>query len=1132
MRQLDQRYSLGPCIGRGGVGEVYQGWQQALDRPVAIKLLRKELTRSPGAVARFEREARTTSLLNHPNVVTVIDVGEAEDGRRFVAMELLEGETLGTLLDRAGRLSPDRALAIASQIARGMGAGQGVGLVHRDLKPDNIFILDQDHVKILDFGLATLLDEPREADDAGTAAPPRREPRSLTPVPERPARTQADPTPLIEPTADFLPLDPGETDDHALGPRSEEETTRAARVRADLARSRLTRPGALMGTPRYMAPEQVLGWAVDHRSDLYAFGVIFFEMLVGRTPFSGPGPRDFMRQHLHVPAPDLSTLVEGVPPAMVRIVRKLLQKSPSDRFSDWAALSEALRQLTAARTPGSLLAGVGVERDDPLPAAPFRFLHPFTSATRAIFFGRDGDARRFRSTWEHADRPAIVLLSGASGVGKTSFLSARVVPGLEDTGHTVVVVRGTARPLEQLTQTLERRLERLGAPRPGRPLPSLLDALVEVERRPVAVALDQVEEVFTQGAADAAQLLQAGLASVLAGGDGSVRFILSLREDYLGAVLRALHTLPLDSISRTLPLRPLESADIREALEGPGRPGLPVEYVPFRYEDGLLDEIVADLLSDQAGETSPRIQAVGSRLWEMMRDEGDGQVIRRDHYRQRLGGARGILARVLDEAVGGLGETDQGLAKEMLRALTHLPGSPTSRPAPESELVGNAVNPERRRAVLRDLEDRWRIIHGFLDARWPGERTYRVAHEALIFRIQQYGEEGTGRNRARQLFHQGYNLWLQGGKNDDDLLPEQHFEEVRREVEDLVLRSAEEREFYDRSRTVYDDSFVQRHVAERRRALWNALQMVILPTFVLASGFLLGQLATGYIAMETLWVRTLSALNAPKADHRAAVLRAADLRGAYLHEANLNRADLREADLTGAHLEAATLRRVRATGARFDKANLRGAQLSAQRLWDASFREADLRRASLEVDHQGADFTLALFDRTTTWGEDGPPPLAVGPGGRAAGLRAPGTALTKLDLGRIDLSEAQLTAAIFDHSVLAEAQLPGANLEAASFVGTQLDGADLSGARLRRAVLEGAQLARADLQDADLQEANLQGAILTEARLDGAQLCGTDLRDTDLTRASAIGATVCDETLWPETGPLDTEPPRRRRRRR
>ncbi|CAN0458704.1 unnamed protein product, partial [Ectocarpus fasciculatus] len=160
------------------------------------------------------------------------------------------------------------------------------------------------------------------------------------------------------------------------------------------------------------------------------------------------------------------------------------------------------------------------------------------------------------------------------------------------------------------------------------------------------------------------------------------------------------------------------------------------------------------------------------------------------------GGARGILARLLDEAISDLELADQGVVKELLRALTHLPGSQTSRPAPESELIGHADR-DRRVAVLRRLENRWRVIQGFTDPRWPLERTYRITHEALVARIQQYGEEGSARDRARQIFHHGLTLWLQGGKSGEDLLPEHHFDAVQRHIEDLVLRTPDERQFYE-----------------------------------------------------------------------------------------------------------------------------------------------------------------------------------------------------------------------------------------------------------------------------------------------------------------------------------------------
>ncbi len=1093
MRALTERYSIRRRIGQGGVGEVYEGWQHRLERPVAIKLLRKELTANAAAVARFKREARTTCLLRHPNVVTVIDVGTAMDGRHFVVMELLEGENLAALLERRGALPQEEALDIAWQVVRGMGAGQGVGLVHRDLKPENIFVLESQHVKVLDFGLATLLALGGEDEGRAAADPPL----DGLDLPEGPS------------LADLGPLDLDEAP-----PLAGASTSPGPLDQLDLPTDRLTRPGALMGTPRYMAPEQVLGWALDPRADLYSFGVILFEMLAGRTPFEGPRPRDFLIQHRQTPPPRLDSLVADLPPGLSELVGKLLEKSPSDRFSDWEELAAALRRLAAPTRPGQ---GGALAPRPAAPDQPYRFLNPFTASSGTIFFGRDADARLFQELWLHPDEPPLIVLTGASGVGKTSFLAARVVPWLVETGHHVLRVRGSAQPLEQLAHQVARLLGRPA--REAAALSTLVDELLRQDPAPIAIVLDQLEEVFTSGSAADALGLKAGLSEVLAGGHSRVRCLLSMREDYLGAVLRALHPLPVDLLARTLPLRALESDDIRAALVGPGRPGLAVSYRPFSFEPGLVEEIVADLLADTGGEVAPRIQLVGARLWEMVHQEPDPIVIRRHHYRDGLGGARGILARMLDEAIAGLSTEDQGVAKELLRALTHLPGSATSRPAPESELVLYTGDAARRPAVLRQLEDRWRVVHGYSDARWPGERVYRIAHEALIRRIRDYGEEGSERNRARQVFHQGISLWIKGGQQDDDLLTDSHFDVVQRHIADLVLRTAEERRFYEASQARHNEGWLRRRMEERNQTWRRQIQLTLVPATLLLMGLLLGQAMAGFVTLRVVGVRAMSAVHLPNAPLQDARLREARLAGVSLPGADLRGADLTQADLSGAHLARANLSGAHLAGANLSGADLKGATLQSDRMWETSLARSDLRKARLEGDLSGADLRGAVFDFGTQWPEGGPPVGAIGPGGSVEGLDARGQELEGLDLvglkaAGIDLSEARLTG-----SSLFDADLQGARLD-----GAMLDRADLSRARLTGASLQGAQLNGCQARNADFGKARLQGASLREAdlrhaRFVDADLSGADLSGATLDGADWTGATDDAGTRWPAAGP-------------
>jgi eukaryotic-like serine/threonine-protein kinase len=292
-------YQILEKIGEGGMGVVYKARDTHLDRLVALKVLPADKVSDPARRRRFVQEAKAASALNHPNIVTIHEVA-ASAGIHFIAMEFIEGRTLDQLIGRHG-LPPEQVLLYAVPIAGALARAHEAGIVHRDLKPQNIMVRDDGLVKLLDFGLAKLAEAESAATSGKTVGQPAR--GRL-----RSASKLADPQ------------------------RSHQSV------------SALTEPSRIMGTPGFMAPEQIEGRKVDGRADLFAFGAVLYHALSGRRPFSRPtADRTFAAILRDEPAP-----LENVRPAFAAIVARCLKKDPEDRFQTATELQAALRNLATS----------------------------------------------------------------------------------------------------------------------------------------------------------------------------------------------------------------------------------------------------------------------------------------------------------------------------------------------------------------------------------------------------------------------------------------------------------------------------------------------------------------------------------------------------------------------------------------------------------------------------------------------------------------------------------------------------------------------------------------------------------------------------------------------------------------
>src|ERR687883_726081 len=265
------RFRIECEIGKGGMGTVYRAKHLGLERPVAVKIIKPEYAFDPDVADRFMREARTMARLRHPNAAMIFDAGNLPDGRHFIVMEFVEGETLSQALAREGRFAASKAVNIATQICDVLEEAHRLGIVHRDLKPSNI-LLGKRGVCVLDFGVAKVLASSAES------------------------------------TATYAS----------------------------------TGSGQLIGTPRYMSPEQCLGQRVGARSDLYSLGVLLYEMLAGRPPFTDPLASAVLVKQATAPPPPLPKLREDIPRPLAAAIHKLLAKRPEDRPQNAQAAQKLL----------------------------------------------------------------------------------------------------------------------------------------------------------------------------------------------------------------------------------------------------------------------------------------------------------------------------------------------------------------------------------------------------------------------------------------------------------------------------------------------------------------------------------------------------------------------------------------------------------------------------------------------------------------------------------------------------------------------------------------------------------------------------------------------------------------------
>ncbi|ATB28762.1 protein kinase domain-containing protein [Melittangium boletus] len=703
-----QHYELIRELGSGGMGTVFLARDVRLGRRVAIKFLH---TQDTDLTQRFILEARATARCSHENIVIIYEVGEYEDSP-FMVLEFLQGQPLTKVLGNQ-RLPPARAVELMVPVVKALACAHEQGIVHRDLKPENIVVTDTGGIKVLDFGIAKLLQgaEPSEG------AAPNGQPQLHAP---------------------------------ALGGGSDS--------------ANLTRSGAIMGTMAYMSPEQWgIGVPIDHRTDIWAVGIMLFRMLCGKHPLDPlRGPQLMVTGMLDEPMPRLLQMAPDVPPDLAAVVDRCLLKNKDERFPDATSLLRALEPFLPGR----------FSRELKIDESPYAGLSSFQEADADRFFGRTKEIAALVNRIH--DRPLLAVV-GPSGTGKSSFVRAGLVPVLKRSGTAweALVIRPGRSPLSAMASCLaplmsssttveedieeqQRLVQRLYA-EPGY-VGSVLRSRARHQRRKILVFIDQFEELYTLVPdARERQAFTACLSGIADDATSPIRVILSIRSDFLDRVPedeRFMSELSQGLFFLTSPHRD----GLRDALVQPA------EMAGYQFETpSLVDNMLEHLESTQGA--LPLLQFAATQLWES-RDKRTKQLTVNAY--KSMGGIAGALASHADSVLAGMTTQERTLVRALcLRLIT-------------PDRTRAIVSADELRELTQDTAEMQRLIDHLVQARLlvvqtgggATGATVEIVHESLIHSwptLRRWLDEGQEDAAFLEQLRNAARQW-QGKNFDSNLL--------------------------------------------------------------------------------------------------------------------------------------------------------------------------------------------------------------------------------------------------------------------------------------------------------------------------------------------------------------------------